>query len=151
MTVGILNTGSIPVDPGLLATILHESVTTPSEPGHNVGGWRSGTRLRMLPQAPPTLEALRVAIGARQLEAWAVVHRNGSFHDWHVHSGVQWMCTGVYYMTSGGGCTLFERDGKVIKSAPVAGTWITFNSLLMHRTEPHLEAETRVTIAFNAR
>lgn len=144
--------GEIAVDAILLAEILSDSLVTPSQRGNNVGGWRSGTRLRAWPSAQATLHALERAVDA-PIEAWAVVHRDGSYHDWHAHSGVPWKCCGVLYLTSAAACTLFECpcEGELLRSPARAGAWITFPPSLRHRTEPHLDEVPRVTIAFNAR
>lgn len=91
-------------------------------------------------------------VDTHHLEAWAVVHRDGSYHKWHRHSGVPWKCVGVLYLTTGTAATVLRAaDGEVIRSEPIAGRVITFPPDIEHATEPHHDLAPRVTIAFNAR
>lgn len=135
------------VVPELLAEIVQQSRSTAGERGNNVGGWRSGRRIEEWPSAKATLAAISAIVGGK-IEAWAVVHRDGSFHDWHRHDGVPWKCSGVLYMTSSFAATVVQDDlGELRWSTPVAGDIVTFPSNLLHKTEASL-AE-RVSIAFN--
>ena len=142
--------GQVAVDSALVAEILRQSTSVPSEQGVNVGGWRSGLRITQWPSAQATLEALlALVVGAQSLDPWAVVHYAGSYHAWHRHSCKPWLCIGVMYLTTGGAATVFRIDGAEVRVEPVAGNVITFGSNIEHRTEPH-HGEPRITIAFNA-
>jgi len=145
----------IGVDNELVAEILHQARTTSGERGHNVGGWRSSEQFATWPRAHHTLTQIARLIlpsyaTRATLHAWAVVHENGSYHDWHAHTGVDWRCSGVLYLTTGGAATLFRGGAASLRVAPRAGMLLTFPAIVEHATEPHDELEPRVTIAFNA-
>lgn len=142
--------GQVAVDTELVAEILRQSTSVPSEQGVNVGGWRSGSRIAQWPSAQATLDALlTLVVGAQSLDPWAVVHRAGSYHAWHRHSCKPWLCIGVMYLTTGGAATVFRIGGDEVRVEPVAGNVITFDPSIEHRTEPH-HGGPRITIAFNA-
>lgn len=141
------------VDAAFVAHIL-ETATAPGagigERAHVVdGGWRSGERIMSWPEAKVQLAALRNCLSAKEIRAWAVVHHgDGSYHNWHRHSGTVWRCSGVLYLTTGGAATLFRSDGQILRSAPIAGKVITFPSMIEHATERHFGPR-RVSLAFN--
>jgi len=162
-----MHVDEISVDSELVAEILHQARTTSGERGHNVGGWRSSEQFATWPRAHHTLtqiarlilpspsqtrtrEDSRPDATRATLHAWAVVHENGSYHDWHAHTGVDWRCSGVLYLTTGGAATLFRGGAASLRVAPRAGMLLTFPAIVEHATEPHDELEPRVTIAFNA-
>lgn len=124
-------------------------MSTRSSPGNNVGGWRSGNDFIHWPLASSLLAQIGTSIAGRVLQAWAVMHRDGSFHNWHTHDGS--IRTGVCYLTSGGGRTMFQHDdGTVEAVAPERGLLVVFPASLRHRTEPHTGGHPRITVAFNA-
>lgn len=144
----------VEVDPRFVAEILERARTTSGERGHNVGGWRSGVDLDSWSRSYTTLRMISTAVTGltevqAKLQAWAVLHERGSYHDWHAHTGVAWRCSGVLYLTSGGAATLFRGDGAHLRVVPKAGMLIRFPSNVEHATEPHEEPEPRITIAFN--
>jgi hypothetical protein len=147
----IQSLGHLAVDPELVKAIIRQSDRFPSHNGHNVGGWRSAERLTSWEPASAAMAVLRTKLEGAAFDAWAVVHRNGSYHDWHRHSGVPWLCSGVLYLTTGGGCTVFRAKERESRVQPIAGHAITFDPMIEHCSEPHYGDDPRVTIAFNVR
>jgi hypothetical protein len=141
------------VDAALVARILSTAAAPNAgigERSHLVdGGWRSGERLLHWPESQATIAALRDQLAAKEIRAWAVVHRgDSSYHNWHRHEGTVWRCSGVLYLTTGGASTLFRLDGRIVRSVPIAGEVITFPPTIEHATERHYGSP-RVTLAFN--
>lgn len=80
--------------------------------------------------------------------AWAIVNRKGTHHLRHVHDG---KLTGLYYVTTSTGDTVFEIPGGIERITPEAGMLVVFPSNVYHFVEPCLDDEPRITIAFEAR
>jgi hypothetical protein len=85
---------------------------------------------------------------AKRWRAWCLVNRNGSHHDRHTHAG-EW--TGIYYVTTSTGDTVFEIPGGLQRVTPEAGLLVVAPSSVWHYVEPCLDVEPRITIAFEAR
>ncbi len=142
----------------LIAEILWRAGREPSQPSYNRGGWRSPEDLLIKPV--PAMEALHELVRAafddvcggknrnRWWVSWAVVNRNGSHHERHAHQGA-W--SGIYYVTTSTGDTLFELPGGVERVTPEAGLFVITPANVYHSVEACNDAAPRITIGFEAR
>jgi hypothetical protein len=144
------------LDLELYDAILLRAQYEPSHPSYNRGGWRSDEDLLMWPV--PAIGQLHDRVRAafdeiantsrKKWQAWAIVNRNGSHHERHKHSG-DW--TGIYYVTSGSGDTVFEFPDRIERVTPEVGLLVISPSKVPHYVEPCFGGSPRVTIAFEAR
>lgn len=141
--------GITSVDPDLLAGILASAAASPSARGHNIGGWRSANDFVSWPSAVGTISQIEAAVGSRILQVWAVVHREGSFHDWHTHAGS--VRSGICYLTASDAATVLRDAQGERRVVPEIGLMVVFPGNLAHRSEPQHGPDPRVTIAFNLR
>lgn len=131
--------------------IVRRSESTPSDAGnHRDGGWKSDRQFASWPLASALMARLWLKVSAELgavvgFDAWAMVHREGSYHDWHTH-GSGW--AGVCYLTTGAS-TVFVVDGSELRITPELGSLVLFPGNVSHRTEPQPGAIPRVTVAFN--
>lgn len=142
----------------LFDEILRRAQLGPSHSSHNQGGWRSDSDLLAWPLPAVTVlyglvrAAFDEVSGKRdrykRWRAWALVNRDGSHHNRHTHLG-DW--TGIYYVTSGSGDTIFEIPGGIERVTPSAGLLVIAPSKVYHSVEPCVASSPRVTIAFEAR
>jgi hypothetical protein len=156
---------------------------TPSYGSKNVGGWKSREDLFAWKEATAIAE-LRYELvtkhldgimdGTRQLVGWAMINKNGSYHQRHHHGG---KIVGIYYVAAGetAAPTVFElEDPKehVQRGAPgfpgtvgavghsikceraieaVPGRLVVFSPSIYHRVPIVHGEDPRITIAFEVR
>lgn len=107
-----------------------------------------------VPAIPLLHERVRAAFDGiadtrrKKWRAWAIVNRNGSHHERHKHSG-EW--SGIYYVTSGSGDTVFEFPDRIERVTPEVGLLVISPSHVPHFVEPCIDSSPRVTIVFEAR
>lgn len=162
------------VNRGLARAILARERREPGLVVSNVGGWHSQPDLLEWPEPEigvlkrwmreavgPLLDARDAALSA---QAWAVVHRRGSWSASHVHPYNHW--SGVYYVRIGpgeGGHVVFTDPRPAAAALPIpghrfgadhpvrprAGLLLVFPSWLAHSVTPYHGRGPRISIAFN--
>lgn len=114
-----------------------------------------------------------LGVGSRQIslevgqEAWANVHRQGSYHAPHIHGGYTW--SGVYYVCAELGDNEASEDGivefmdprthaafvglevgkKKVRLKPNTGMAIVFPSWLEHWVHPYCHSNPRISVGYN--
>jgi Putative 2OG-Fe(II) oxygenase len=150
---------------------------TPSYGSKNVGGWKSREDLFAWKEATAIAE-LRYELvtkhldgimdGTRQLVGWAMINKNGSYHQRHHHGG---KIVGIYYVAAGetAAPTVFELEdpkeqtgrgtvgvvGHSVKCEraidAVPGRLVVFSPSIWHRVPKCNHEDPRITIAFEVR
>jgi hypothetical protein len=95
-------------------------------------------------------------VGKTEVIYWVSIHANGTYHQSHHHKGSA--ISGVFYVSvpNGAGSITFEDPrgslppfGKIIKIIPAEGDLILFPSWLVHRVDPTLSTDPRISLSFN--
>lgn len=150
---------------------------TPSYGSKNVGGWKSREDLFLWKEATAIAE-LRYELvtkhldgimnGQRCLVGWAMINKNGSYHQRHHHGG---KLVGIYYVAAGktAAPTVFELEdpkeqtgrgtvgvvGHSVKCEraidAVPGRLVVFSPSIWHRVPRVPGEQPRITIAFEVR
>jgi hypothetical protein len=146
---------SAAVNDELRAIIVNaEARTRQSVGSKNVGGWKSTDTLLTWPdEAIGELHDTLAAMVGGRITGWAMINRDGSYHQRHNHRSI---LSGVYYVDPGDPAilsspTIFETGGREISVRPVPRRLVIFSSSIFHRVPPYHSTEPRISIAFDVR